>query len=213
MLRPIVIVHHLIWTVYGFWLPNDPRGSGSKAIASDVIAELGALHFGRKRVQPPGKQVRRFYEEAAPLLRHQLLSLTEADRAAIANAFADTVALHRYTCYACAVMPDHVHLLIRKHKHTAEEMMENLKEASRLRLSILRLRPPNHPVWTGGTGWKVFLDTPDDIRRTIPYIEANPTKMGMQAHTYVFVKAYDGWPLHEGYNPRSPYARRLRGEC
>ena len=33
MPRPIVIAHHLIWTVYGTWLPNDPRGSGSRAIA------------------------------------------------------------------------------------------------------------------------------------------------------------------------------------
>ena len=26
--HPIVIAHHLIWTAYGWWLPNDPRGSG-----------------------------------------------------------------------------------------------------------------------------------------------------------------------------------------
>ena len=24
---PIVIAYHLIWTVYGWWLPNDLRGS------------------------------------------------------------------------------------------------------------------------------------------------------------------------------------------
>jgi hypothetical protein len=39
--RPIVIAHHLIWTNYGWWLPNDPRGSLSRTIASDLIAELG----------------------------------------------------------------------------------------------------------------------------------------------------------------------------
>jgi hypothetical protein len=50
--RPIVIAYHLIWTGYGWWLPNDPRGSMSHRIASDVIAELGELHYGRKKVQP-----------------------------------------------------------------------------------------------------------------------------------------------------------------
>ena len=25
-----------------------------------------------------------------------------------------------YTCYGCAIMPDHVHLLIRKHRDQAE---------------------------------------------------------------------------------------------
>ncbi len=41
MQRPIVIAHHLIWTAYGWWLPNDPRGSTSHTIASDVLAEPG----------------------------------------------------------------------------------------------------------------------------------------------------------------------------
>ena len=48
----MVIAYHLIWTAYGWWLPNDPRGSMSELIASDIIAELGELHYGRKRVQP-----------------------------------------------------------------------------------------------------------------------------------------------------------------
>lgn len=28
-----VIAYHLILTTYGFWLPNDPRGSGSDPVA------------------------------------------------------------------------------------------------------------------------------------------------------------------------------------
>src|SRR5262245_6645731 len=43
MLRPLVIAYHLIWTGYGRWLPNDPRGSGSIKVLAAVIAELGAL--------------------------------------------------------------------------------------------------------------------------------------------------------------------------
>jgi hypothetical protein len=27
--KPIVIAHHIMWTLYGWWLPNDPRGSTS----------------------------------------------------------------------------------------------------------------------------------------------------------------------------------------
>jgi hypothetical protein len=66
-----------------------------------------------------------------------------------------------------------------------------------------------HPVW-GGPGWGVFLDTPDDVRRTIKYIEDNPLKARMPARHWSFVKEYDGWPLHPGHSPNSPYARRLR---
>ncbi|CAN5336531.1 hypothetical protein BH09PLA1_BH09PLA1_13850 [soil metagenome] len=46
----MVIAYHLIWTAYGWRLPNDPRGSMSSFIASDLIAQLGQLHYGRNRV-------------------------------------------------------------------------------------------------------------------------------------------------------------------
>ena len=49
MQQPLVIAYHLIWTAYGWWLPNDPRGSGSKTIDSDIIAELGELHNAMDR--------------------------------------------------------------------------------------------------------------------------------------------------------------------
>jgi hypothetical protein len=48
----MVIVYHLIWMAYGWWLPNDPRGSNSKNIKRDLLKELGELHHGRKRAQP-----------------------------------------------------------------------------------------------------------------------------------------------------------------
>ncbi|HUU58284.1 MAG TPA: transposase, partial [Phycisphaerae bacterium] len=116
----------------------------------------------------------------------------------------------RYTCYACAIMPDHVHLLIRKHKSKAEEMIRNFQDTSRLRLRNSALRPPEHPVW-GGPGWKVFLDHPDEVRRSIRYIQQNPVKFGLPVQAWEFVKAYDGWPLHPGHSSNSPYVRRLRG--
>ncbi len=73
---------------------------------------------------------------------------------------------------------------------------------------------PNRPitlVW-GGPGWNVFQDNPDDIRRTITYIEENPTAMRKPRQQWTFVTEYDGWPLHEGHNPNSPYAKRQCGE-
>jgi REP element-mobilizing transposase RayT len=148
--EPLVIAHHLIWTAYGCWLPNDPRGSGSTTIHTDVLRDLGELHYGRKRVQPSGSEVRRFYEQARPLLRHALLRFGENERLQIGSAFAEVVAAERYTCYACAIMPDHVHVLLRKHKHTAETMIEALKEGSRARLIGGQNRPPDHPTWTEG---------------------------------------------------------------
>lgn len=210
MQNPIVIAYHLMWTAYGWWLPNDPRGSTSREIRRDIIAELGELHFGRKKVQPAGRIIREFYRRAAQVLQHPLLTFDEAAFRVIAEAFAEVVARDAYTCYACAIMPDHVHILIRKHKFDAEEIMEALREASRERLIAAGLRGDDHPVWAAGSGWKVFLDHPDDVRRTVGYIERNPGPLGLPRQAWPFVKAYDGWPLHPGHSPNSPYARRLR---
>ncbi|HXG11980.1 MAG TPA: transposase [Gemmataceae bacterium] len=208
--QPLVIAHHLIWTAYGWWLPNDPRGSGSREIRKEAIAELGQLHQGRKRLQPAGRVVRQFYERAAALLQHPLLPLDEAAREEVGRAFRQVIDEQRYTCYGCAIMPDHVHILIRKHKHPAEDMIDVLKEVSRSRLIAAGYRPTDHPVWTGGGGWKVFLDHPEEVRRTIRYIEKNPLSVGLGEQRWPFVQVYDGWPLHPGHSPNSPYAKRLR---
>jgi REP element-mobilizing transposase RayT len=191
MAQPIVIAHHLIFTAYGWWLPNDPRGSGSQSIYTDVLKQLGELHFGRKRVQPIGHVIRDFYAKAAALLQHPLLTFDENARSEIATAFADVVETQRYTCYACVIMPDHVHVLMRKHRDSAEEMIEHLKDASRARLAPAH-RPAEHPTWGGG-GWKVFLDHPDEVRRTIGYIRRNPLPLGLPEQHWLFVKEYDGW--------------------
>lgn len=210
MLQPLVIGYHLIWTAYGWWLANDPRGSNSNRLRVDILSELGDLHQGRKKIQPSGREVREFYEQAADLLKHPLLLFDETCRQLIGEAFAQVVEEQRYTCYACAIMPDHVHLIIRKHKHTAEEMVDHFQQTSRQGLIEEGQRAITHPTWLFGTGWKVFLDHPDEIRRVIRYVEENPIKIGLPAQAWPFVKLYDGWPLHPGHSLNSPYARRLR---
>src|SRR5262249_3286350 len=104
---------------------------------------------------------------------------------------------------------DHVHLLIRKHRDSAEEMIEKIQALSRKRLVEVGLRELEHPTWTRG-GWKVFLDHPDDVKRTIRYLEDNPVKTRLPRQQGEFVTLYDNCPLHGGHSPDSPYARALR---
>lgn len=209
MSNPIIIAHHLIWTAYGWWLGNDPRGSMSKSIDAPIIKELGELHYGRKQLQPAGRVIREFYERAAQVLKYELLTFGGTDVAAIAESFGQVIEREKYTCYACAIMPDHVHMIIRKHKHQAEEMIEKFQGSSRLRLRSVGLRTADHLVW-GGPGWKVFLDHPSEVRKTIRYVEQNPEKIGRAVQHWPFVKAYDDWPLHPGHSPNSPYVKALK---
>jgi REP element-mobilizing transposase RayT len=210
-MNPIVIAYHLIWTVYGWWLPNDLRGSTSREIRWEKVAAItdGEIHFGRRKVQPASRDVRAFYEQAAKALRYPLLEVRDKAVELVATAFAEVISHQRYTCYACAIMPDHVHMIIRKHKHCAEEMIELLQNAARWKLNESHLWPSDHPVWTRG-GWSVFLDHPNDVERTIPYIEDNPKMIGLAVQRWPFVVPYDRWPLHEGHSENSPYVKRLR---
>lgn len=194
--NPIVIAHHLVWTAYGTWLPNDPRGSGSHCVASPLLAELAELHFGRKAVQPAPNVVREFYDRAEELLDHPIIRFDAHQIVEIAAAFTDTIARHAYTCYACAILPDHVHVVIRKHRHRAEAMILNLQNESRSRLSGSGAIPANHPVWTKG-GWRRFLDSPDAVRTGVRYVEKNPVKAGLGPQKWPLVKPYDGWNFNK----------------
>jgi len=186
----MVAGYHLIWTAYGHWLPNDPRGSTSDVVHCAKIAELGDLHPGRRRIQPAGRVIREFYEAAQGVLQHPLRTFTPKDVETIACGFAEIIKERTYTCYACVIMPDHVHLLIRKHRDKAEDMITHLQERSQ---KMMREQTGSeHPVW-GGPGWKVFLDTRPDMERIVRYVEQNPVKMGRPIQRWAFVKAYDGW--------------------
>jgi REP element-mobilizing transposase RayT len=209
MAMPLVIAYHLIWSGYGWWLPNDLRGSMSHFLYSDLLRDLGEIHYGRRRVQPAWHRLLEEFDFASTHLNHEMGEFSANAVRCIADAFRLASAELRYTCYACAIMPDHVHVVIRKHRDSAEEMIFGLQEASRLRLRTSGLFPETHPVW-GGPGWKVFLDHPTEVRRTIKYVDDNPTKMRRARQHWDFVVPYDGWPPHPGHDPNSPYAKRLR---
>jgi REP element-mobilizing transposase RayT len=194
-----VIAYHLIWSNYGTWLPNDLRGSGSRNVYTSLLAALGDAHFGRKKIQPARCKVRAFYDQAQPLLQYPVIRFDDGQRNEITKCFSETIRIHQYTCYACAILPDHVHLVIRKHKHDAETMIENFQDESRLRIIECRTVSNQHPVWTNG-GWKVFFDAPEEVRQRIGYVENNPLKEGLPRQRWSFVVPYDNWPFHKQLN-------------
>ena len=69
----MVIAHHLMWTAYGYWLPNDPRGSMSRVIRNESVGQLGPRHYGRKAQQPPFSETRKFRQQSQSVLMHKLL--------------------------------------------------------------------------------------------------------------------------------------------
>jgi len=189
-----IIAHHLILSSYGFWLANDPRGSGSKEIRQHKFDDLGPIHPGRKRLQPSREELRAFYTEAFPKLEHAPLWFDETFRAAIGQSFTEAIDRCNYTVWECFIGSNHAHLCIRYHRDSYETMWKNLTAQSRAAAIIAGLAPEFHPVWAARP-WSTYCYTPDDIRRTVNYIQENAPKEGLPQQTWSFVRPYDGWPL------------------
>jgi REP element-mobilizing transposase RayT len=194
----MVIGYHIMWTAYGCWLPNDPRGSSSQSLRVEDLSSLGEIHPGRKKIQPPSRELRQFYQGASQLLEHNRHLLSDDEILIVADSFAEAFRGFNYTRYACAIMLDHVHLVMRRHRDRAEVMIGKLQEASKKKLIEAGKRPVNHPVW-GGQGWKVFLNTRADLEGRIKYVQENPIKAGRPEQHWEFVTPYDGWMPRPAY--------------
>lgn len=180
---------------YGFWLPNDPRGSGSEIVRKPTLAKLGEIHFGRTAVQPGRKELRAFHSAASDSLDYPPLWLNSAKRQAIASVFAEVFADRRYTVLACAILSNHAHLFVRRHRDDAKVMWCLLAVASRIRLRHFADIHDDHPVWADRP-YKVNLNSIDRVLSCVRYINAIPARERLEPQTWPFVLPYDGWP-HE----------------
>jgi REP element-mobilizing transposase RayT len=196
--RSMIIGHHLIWTLYGHWLANDLRGSGSIELYDGKFAPLGPIHHGRKpkHMQPSRKELRDFHRRAESLLNFPRFWIDDAKRKALADAFARLIAERNYTVWACAILSNHAHMVIRRHRDDALAMWQLFADASRLALREFPEVGSNHPAWSIRP-YKVFLRTPDEVRGRIMYVEGNPEKEGLTVQRYDFVQSYNNWPFHK----------------
>jgi REP element-mobilizing transposase RayT len=170
-------------------LSNDPRGSGSDSTRKEELQHLGEIHQGRKRVQPPKHELKKFYRKAEPLLDHPVIWFTDEMRRVISDAVAFVAHERGYTIFAWAVCSNHAHGVVRSHRDRAEVIWQHLADPSRVALRKAGLAPSDHPVWSH-RAYKVFLYTDDEVIDRIRYVENNPEKEGLSRQQYEFVKAH-----------------------
>lgn len=206
-----VIAVHLVFTLYGHWAVNDPRGSGSHGFIDLKFEPLGEIHFGRKpsEEQPTRQELRVFHAEHRELLNFPIFWIDPAMRLVIAEAIREVIQAIGYTCYACAVCGNHLHLVIRTHKDDALTIWSHFAEGirSRLRLRFPDKLAPNHPV-ISARPYKVFLYVPPDVWGRIDYVEENPLKEKLPRQFWDFVVPYDNFPFHKQAWAREDAGRR-----
>ena len=190
----MVAAYHLIWAIYGAWLPNDPRGSSSTEVRSPVLEELGEIHYGRKRIQPCSSVIRRFYDAAKQLLKHDIIRFSDDDIATIADSSASTIKTRRYSCYGCAIMPDagsysHDHSQTSRSggRHDRISARRQLEGADRNRTLACRSSHLGRP-------WMEGIPQFDQRHRAYHSIRGRqPAQSGTLRAVLAFVLVYDGW--------------------
>jgi len=176
----VIIAYHAIFTTYGTWLPNDPRGSYSKTIYQAELAALASIRYGRQNPQPNRETVRRFRTAAVPRLSRPPYYINNGTRPLVAAGFAKVQSRLNVTVPACTIMNDHVHLLVLRSKYRIEYLVNQFKGAATSALKLERT------PWTKGC-WKVFLDDDEALYAAAQYVEANPQAAGLKPQCWDFV--------------------------
>lgn len=192
----MVIASHIIFTAYGFWLPNDPRGSWSDFARSWELLQHGnATRTTERRSHAYDEHDRAKRIEAKESLRFDPVRFSGEQALEIARGFSLAVRESDYRVFACAVMPDHVHMVVQRHANPAERIIGHMKGRATRRL----LEAGKHPFqqhivasdariscWVS-RGWKVFLDCEEDVHRAIEYVNQNPVRDGKKHQHWSFV--------------------------
>lgn len=176
----MVIAYHAIFTTYGTWLPNDPRGSYSKEIYNDQLRALGRIKYGRQNPTPVKDLLIRFWTEATSHLTRSPFFIDDNIRPIIATGFKQVVQRLDIKIPACAIMNDHVHVLILRSKYRIEYLVNQLKGSA---TQALRLK---QTPWSRGC-WKVFITDPEALLAAANYIQANPACAGLCAQSWDFI--------------------------
>src|SRR5438128_2559907 len=124
-----VLAYHAIFTAYGFWLPNDPRGSWSDFVHSWELFLAGgpATKVNTSRSvagRPHDRQARLAAKEA---LKYPAVVFDGHQALSIAKGFAAMVAKANYAVYACSILPEHVHMVLGRYRYKVETMVRLLK--------------------------------------------------------------------------------------
>ena len=198
----MIHAYHIILPMYGFWLPNDPRGSWSDYVRRFEIAKFGEpkKSFDRTELESLTEAEIAARTSALASLKYPVVSIDGQQALLIAQGFARQSQKSKYTVWACSILPEHTHLVLARHSYKVEQMMNLLKGAATSSLidgekhplaefAEADQRPPR--MWAA-RGWKQYLDSEEGIENAINYVEENPLKEGKSAQSWSFVQPFGG---------------------
>lgn len=192
----MVIAYHVVFSTYGFWLPNDPRGSNSDFVRAEHLRPFGdATKVNHRRSVAGVPHDAALRAAAKRALRLREVRLTGVQARAVARGFAKVIQKSGMVVLACAILPKHVHLVVARHRYRVEQVVNLLKGGATRQLLEEGLHPFAHladangsvPTMWGRNCRKVFLNSDREVAKKIEYVEQNPLKEGKKRQRWSFV--------------------------
>lgn len=110
---------------------------------------------------------------------------------AVSRGFRQVVEEIQLTVYACAIMPNHVHLVTGLYERDTVVVVRHLKTRATQQMNAAKLHPfqNRRSPWADGY-WDGFLHNETEVRRAIHYVNQNPVKDGLKPQHWSFVVPY-----------------------
>lgn len=191
-----VLAFHFIFSAYGFWLPNDPRGSWSDTIRAFHLLPHGcATTVNTTRSLAHDAHDRKTRWAAKRDLRYPPVKFTGLQARAIARGFAQALTEHDYAIHTLAILPDHVHVIMAWHRRHIDEIAAHLKAKATMLLNQEGLHPMVAYASPAGripspwarNYWCPFIQDTYHLRLAIRYVKANPVKSGLKPQKWNLV--------------------------
>ena len=188
--------YHLIMTAYGFWLPNDPRGSWSDFVWAWELRKFGAAtKTNEKRSLAHDPHDRTVRMAAKQALKFPPVRFDQLQRGAIVDGFAAAVRERGYILHAGCVGHDHAHFVIARHERSIEQVAKHLKSKATMSLTRAGIHPlRNYATPTGAAPtpwaegiWSVFINDDEQLAAAIAYVERHPEKEGLPSQAWDFL--------------------------
>ena len=197
--RLVVHAYHIVFGTYGFWLPNDPRGSWSKFVGAVELRRYGTVTRSAERVLLTPDQ-ERTRMEAKKRLIYPNVSFSGIQAREVGRGFAKAIKKSGLTIWACSILEQHVHLVVARHTFKAEYIAGLLKGEATKALNAVSLNPmqgqrDRHgktPSPWNAKSFRCYLESEEAIEEAIWYVNENPIKEGKPQQNWSFLTAFAG---------------------
>jgi len=142
-LNAMIVGYHITFAAYGFWLPNDPRGSWSTFVGADRIFRAGGRATQTIDRRSLAKNPHDVQERvlAKDSLKRPPLRFNGRQARSIARGFRKYIKETQSLVWACAILPDHIHLVVGRLPMTVEQFVIQMKGAAIKQLLMDKLHP------------------------------------------------------------------------